>query len=218
MLKKSTLVIFWASTIFLALCLVYLSASYFSFDTNFHFLKAKQDLLPNKIWLSNFYLHLAGGIVAVLSGLLLFFDKLIPFRSVLHKVLGRFYVIAVLLISGPTGFYLAFFAEGGALASIGFLLMGSLWIGITFIALNKILTGDIEGHNKWMIRSFCFTLSGVTLRIMTPLGISIFNFDYDTNFILSAFIPWMFNMAIAEGILIYIKNNNKKQTASTVVI
>jgi uncharacterized membrane protein len=198
--------------------LVFISASYFSFDTNFHFLKAKQDLLPNKIWLSNFYLHLAGGIVAVLSGLCLFFDRLIPFRSTLHKLLGRTYVIAVMLISGPTGFYLAFFSEGGALATVGFLLMSTLWMVITYVALNKILKGDIDGHNKWMIRSFCFTLSGVTLRIMTPLGISIFNFDYDTNFILSAFIPWMFNMAIAELILIYQKNNYKKQTVSSAVI
>ena len=162
---------------------------------------SKQDLIHNPIWLGNFYVHLFGGILAVLSGLFLFFNKLIPFTSQLHKGLGRTYVFAILFLSGPTGFYLSIFAEGGAAASVGFLLMSSAWMFITYKAVDKIVKGDLEGHNRWMIRSYCFTLSGVTLRIMTPLGISVFDFDYETNFIVTAYFPWLFNMLIAEFIL-----------------
>lgn len=202
-MRFSLIVIFWSITIFLALCLVTISAGYFNFDLQHHFLMSKQDLIHNSIWLSNFYIHLFAGILAVLSGLLLFFNKLIPFKSKLHKGLGRTYVFAILFLSGPTGFYLSFFAEGGPAASVGFLLMSSAWMFITYNAVDKIIKGDLEGHYKWMIRSYCFTLSGVTLRIMTPLGISLFDFDYQTNFIVTAYVPWIFNMLIAELILLY---------------
>jgi len=173
-------------------------------------------MIHNNIWLSNFYIHLFAGILAVLSGLFLFFNRLIPFKSVLHKKLGRIYVFAILFLSGPTGFYLSFFAEGGPIASIGFLLMSSIWMFITYKAVDKILKGDIEGHNKWMIRSYCFTLSGVTLRIMTPLGISLFGFDYQTNFIVTAYAPWLLNMVIAEVILFV--NNKKTHESQTSLI
>ena len=124
-MRFSVVVIFWSVTIFLALCLVTISAGYFNFDLQHHFLMSKQDLIHNSIWLGNFYVHLFAGILAVLSGLFLFFNKLIPFKSKLHKGLGRTYVFAILFLSGPTGFYLSFFAEGGPAASVGFLLMSS---------------------------------------------------------------------------------------------
>lgn len=202
---------FWLVVGFLALCLVVIAASYFHFETDYHFLKSKQEYLPNKLWLSTFYLHLASGIVAVLAGFPLFFNRFIGFNSVWHKRTGRIYVYSILLTSGPTGFYLAFFAEGGPFASVGFILMSTIWMMITWVAVQKIIKGDLEGHRKWMIRSYCFTLSGVTLRLYTPFGANVMEFDYDTNFIISSYLPWMINIFIGECILLYSKNNDLKK-------
>ena len=58
------------------------------------------------------------------------------------------------------------------------------------------------------------TLSGVSLRLFTPLGSGYFEFDYETNFILSAYIPWIFNLILGE-IIVYFNKNRFQQLTIT---
>lgn len=194
---------FWLIVGLFSILLIWIAASYFHFNTNYHFLKSKQEFIPNRLWLSAFYIHLASGITAIVSGFPLFFEKFISPRSRVHKRLGKLYVYSILLLSGPTGFYLAFFAEGGPVASIGFIIMSLLWMSITLKATQEIVNGNVNAHRAWMIRSFCFTLSGVTLRLYTPFGFSTLGFDYELNFMVSAWLPWILNLLLGELILMY---------------
>lgn len=208
-------IISWTIVIFLALCLAAIALSYFDFDLTKHFLGSKQDMVPNRIWLVSFYIHLLFGAIATLSGIPLFFSQLISFRSSLHKRIGKWYIGSILFFGGPTGLYLAFFAEGGKWSTIGFILMSMAWIVPTYIAFQKIIKGDVQGHYNWIIRSYCMTLSGVTLRLFTPLGTGYFEFDYETNFILSAYIPWIFNLMLGEIIVYFNRNRFKQLTISS---
>lgn len=191
----------WLLTIFFALKLAGIALSYFTFDTKYHFLLAKQDMLDNATWLMFFYVHLLFGTTATLSGFPLFFSRLLPFRSSWHRRIGKLYIISILLFAGPTGLYLSFFAEGGVWASVGFILMSLAWMLPTYMAYYKIMNKDIKGHYRWVIRSYCMTLSGVTLRIFTPIGSGWFRFDETTNFVISSFV-WIFNVLLAELILL----------------
>ncbi len=195
--------------IFFSLCLVVIALSYFSFDLNYHFLKSKQDMLVNEIWLVAFYIHLLFGVIAVLTGIPLFFKRLIPFKSKLHRNLGKVYVLSILLFTGPTGFYLAFFAEGGMYATIGFLLMSLAWMIPTYLAFRYAVDKKFEKHYKWMIRSLALTLSGVTLRLITPLGSEVFGFAEETNFIMTSYVSWIFNWVIAEIIILTLRKQIK---------
>ncbi|MBT4775788.1 MAG: DUF2306 domain-containing protein [Crocinitomicaceae bacterium] len=199
----------WLIVVFFASCLIIIALSYFSFNLNFHFLRSKQDLLSNTIWLASFYLHLLFGVVAILSGIPLFFNRLIPFKSNLHQILGRVYILSILLITGPTGFYLSFFAEGGIYATIGFLCMTMAWMVPTYLAFVFAVKKKIEAHYLWMIRSLALTLSGVTLRLLTPFGSHILELDEDSNFILTAYLSWMINWGIAEIIILRVRNRLK---------
>ena len=159
-------------------------------------------MLSNPIWLAAFYVHLAFGIVSVLSGLPLFFQKLIPFSSGLHKKVGKIYVLAILFLTGPTGFYLSFQAEGGWVATIGFLLMSMIWMFFTYKAFWWIaVQKNIAKHYKWMIRSYCFTLSGVTLRVFTPIAMHYIDMDAALTLKVAAFLPWIINIVIGELII-----------------
>lgn len=198
-------IVFWIIIIAGAAALSYIALHYFDFDSNKGFLKAKQPMLANPLWTTIFYLHLLFGAIATIFGLPLFFPKLIDFRSRTHKLFGKIYIISILLISGPTGLYLSFYAEGGAWASIGFILMSLAWTIPTYLAFDRAIKGNIESHKKWIIRSYAMTLAGVTLRIYTPIGAQYF--DYDTNFIISAYLPWILNLFIAE---ILVRTNNYK--------
>lgn len=197
----------WFFVVFLALCLAGIALSYFDFDSTKHFLGSKQEMVGNGIWLCAFYVHLLFGAIATLVAIPLFFSKLIPFKAALHKHLGKVYIGSILFVSGPTGLYLAFFAEGGQFATIGFILMSVAWMIPTYMAFQRIIQGDIQGHYNWIIRSYCMTLSGVTLRLLTPIGSRYFEFDYETNFILSAYIPWVFHLLLGELLVLL----NKKR-------
>ena len=176
-MKKVVSIILWIIVVLLAIRLVAIALAYFSFDTDYEFLLLKQDLLHNMTWKIAFYAHLVGGSIAVLTGLVLFFTKWIEPSSKTHKALGKIYFIAIMFIGGPTGLYLGFYAEAGYLATIGFIGMSVAWMFPTFMSVAKITKGDIEGHHKWIIRSYSMTLAGVTLRILTPLGIHLFGWS-----------------------------------------
>ena len=207
-MKKVLILIWWLVVIVLAGNLVYIAAQYFSFNEQHHFLKIKEIYIGNPIWKFAFYTHLTFGITAVLAGLPLFFEKLISFKSKIHKNLGKIYVFSILFLTGPTGLYLAFTAEGGPFATIGFILMSGLWMFITYKAFAKIaIEKNVESHYKWMIRSYCFTLSGITLRIMTPLCNNVLEIDPQTTYLITAFLPWMINLICGE-IIVYFSSNS----------
>ncbi|PHR17000.1 MAG: hypothetical protein COA38_21415 [Fluviicola sp.] len=204
----------WFVVIFLAVCLAGIALSYFDFDLTKRFLGSKQAMIGNGVWLGAFYSHLFFGAVVTLIGIPLFFSKLIPFKAKLHKHLGKIYIGSILFVSGPTGLYLAFFAEGGQYSTIGFILMAMAWMIPTYIAFQRILKGDVQGHHNWMIRSYCMTLSGVTLRLFTPIASRYFDFDYDTTFILSAYVPWIINLLIGEVLVLL----NKKRFHTLTIV
>jgi hypothetical protein len=206
---KALFYIGWFVAIFFAVCLAGIALSYFDFDLTRSFLGSKQTMVGNKIWLIAFYLHLLFGAIVTLIAIPLFFSKLIPFKAKLHKRLGKIYIGSILFVSGPTGLYLAFFAEGGQFATIGFILMSMAWMIPTYIAFQRIIKGDIQGHYNWMIRSYAMTLSGVTLRLITPIASRKFDFDYETTFIIGAYIPWIFNLVVGEILVILNKKRFK---------
>jgi hypothetical protein len=217
MMKKAIWMILSVLVMVLAIRLVAIALAYFNFDSDYEFLLLKQDMLQNMTWKVAFYLHLLGGAVSIITGLLLFMTSWIQPSSKTHKLLGKIYFIAIMFIGGPTGLYLGFYAEAGYLATIGFIGMSTAWMLPTFISVQKITKGDIIGHHKWMIRSFALTLAGVTLRIMTPFGIHVLGWSYDTTFIITAYIPWMMNWGMAEAI-IYFRRNHIKRLAETITL
>ena len=102
-MKKIISTVLWIIVVILAVRLAAIAIAYFNFDSDFEFLLLKQDLLHNMTWRVAFYLHLAGGATAVLTGTALFFTKWIEPSSKTHKITGKIYFIAIMFIGGPHG-------------------------------------------------------------------------------------------------------------------
>lgn len=120
----------------------------------------------------------------------------------LHKVLGRIYAYGILGFAGPTGLIMAFYAEGGTSSTIAFLIMGTLWMLTTFLAIKAIINKDIVGHQKWMYRSFALSAAAVTLRLLVPIMSITHWFDEQFIIVSTAWLSWMINLGIAELIII----------------
>lgn len=185
----------------LALVLFMTTMMYWNFKPDVSFLLTKQDMVHQPIWRTTFYIHIFGGMLAIVLGPLQFIGFIRQRFGKAHKVIGKVYITAVLFISAPTGLYMAIYANGGFYASIGFVLMSVLWFYTTWMGIRTIRKKQIDAHVQWMIRSYAITFSAVSLRLWVPTLSLFSNFSSLQIIILTAWISWLFNLIIAELII-----------------
>lgn len=160
-------------------------------------LGAKSEALKAGIWTTGFYLHIYFGGLSLLTGWSQFSSRLRSARLNLHRMLGRIYVGAV-LISGLSGLYIAYFAEGGLVAKSGFAMLATAWLLSTFGAFKSIRARKISQHQKWMIRSYALTFAAVTLRIYIPLFGTLTDMPFEESYRIIAWLCWVPNLILAE--------------------
>lgn len=158
------------------------------------------DLLDSSIYLTAFYTHIFLGGLALLSGFTQFFKKIRTKRLILHKLLGKVYVISVML-SGIAGLYIAFFAAGGVISATGFAMLALLWLYTTTKAYASIKNGYLEKHQQWMIRSYALCFAAVTLRLYLPLFLGAFKMEFMPAYKIIAWLCWVPNLLVAEFII-----------------
>lgn len=188
----------WLLLSLASIFLFFITASYLNFCSDCNFLLKKQDLVYNSFWRTAFYLHITGGMLAVISGPLQFVKAFRKRFMPAHRVLGKIYLAGILFLAGPTGLFMAFYAEGGTFSVIGFLFMAFSWLITTWLAYESIRKRDIAAHRNWMIRSFALTLAAVTLRTWVPLTTYWLGIDTEMIVEWSAWFSWIPNLIVAE--------------------
>jgi Predicted membrane protein (DUF2306) len=92
-------------------------------------------------------------------------------------------------------------------ASVGFLVLGALWVGTTARGYFLIRRRQLRRHREWMIRSYALTCAAITLRIYLPV-LSIAGLPLANGYPLVAWICWVPNIIFAESIVRFgIKDN-----------
>lgn len=190
---------------FLAIGLsLYMAVQYFVLGTDKSGLvqdKLKKMSLDN-LWYVMVYIHIVTSISAICTGWLQFIGKLRAKSIRAHRALGKIYSYCVLL-GGVSGIYLSFYATGGWVSSVGFLLLALLWIytlmkGIRAITVNK----DTQEHQRWMTKNYALTFAAVTLRIYLPLSMAIFGFEsFDDYYRAIAWLCWVPNLIFAQWLV-----------------
>lgn len=181
----------------------------FFIASNFHFglLDSKsQELLSNVFWNICFYTHISLGGIALLIGWSQFSKKFRKKNIQLHRVIGKIYVVSVLL-SAITGIYIGYHATGGIIPAVGFMSLGIIWFYTTLKAFLEIKAGRVEEHEKMMIYSYAACFAAVSLRLLLPLLIAIFN-DFITAYQIVAWLCWVPNLLVAHFIILK-KTSNK---------
>ena len=160
-----------------------------------------KELLENVIWHTAFYIHITFGGIALLVGWTQFSKNLRNRYLNTHRMIGKIYVPAVML-SSIAGFYIALFATGGTVCTLGFGTLAVLWFYTILKAYTSILKRDIKQHENWMIRNYALTFAAVTLRIYMPLlQFGIFHGDFLPGYRIVSWLSWVPNLIIAEIII-----------------
>ena len=162
------------------------------------FLKSKPaTILSNSLWRIAFFTHVYLGGISLLVGWSQFSKRIRGKRLKLHRLLGKIYVVCV-LISAITGFYVALFANGGIVSQLGFSFLAIGWFYTTLKAYTTIKKSDVESHRKWMIRSYAFTLAAVTLRLWLPTLPLVLSISFEEAYIITSWLCWVPNIILAE--------------------
>jgi uncharacterized membrane protein len=192
--------ILWILLVLLAILIGLYPVIYFLIDRNFGLLHSKSNtVLTSTFWNIAFYVHIILGGLALLIGWVQFNSKVRSKNLKLHKQIGKIYIIAV-LPSSVAGFYIAFFATGGVIASLGFICLAVVWFYTTVTAYLSIRNKQVGHHQKMMIYSYAACFAAVTLRIWLPLLTALLG-DFVTAYIIVAWLCWVPNLIVANQIV-----------------
>lgn len=175
------------------------------------FLQLKQNYIHITAWRTAFFTHVFSSILVLLAGFTQFSKKLLKLKPRLHRSLGYLYVIDILLITGPAGLLMSFYANGGISSRIGFILLSVLWIGCTALALYHAIKKNFKEHRNFMIRSFSLTLSAITLRSWKVILAAFTDIPPMDRYRIIAWLGWTLNLIFAELLIRYYINNKAKR-------
>jgi hypothetical protein len=125
------------------------SASYVELGREHPFFLEKLPLARPQLWLTALYVHVPAALFSLPACLVLLSKAVRKRLPRAHRWLGRVTGGVVLLAVVPSGLYLAFFAQGGLITTLGFWLTGL----IAFVAMVKSIQAararDFKAHRRF---------------------------------------------------------------------
>jgi hypothetical protein len=151
---------------------------------------------PRRGWLLT---HIAGGLIALLTGPVQLWLGLHNVKMDVHRKLGFVYIAGIAIGSvGAIG--LALQTDGGLIFGSGLFFLAMAWLTTTSLAFTAIKKNLIDQHKEWTIRSYVVTFAFVTFRIgqvaMTGRGV-----DLPTAIGVMAWACWAIPLLITEAVI-----------------
>lgn len=157
--------------------------------------------------LTAFYVHVVAAGIALLIGPLQFWRSLRDRAPRVHRAVGKTYLVAV-LVGGVAATALAPVNSAGFVGMFGFGTLGILWMWTAWRGYRAIRTGDVRGHQAWMIRNFALTYAAVMLRLWLGvlMGVQVPGIEsaadaeaaFTNAYAAVPFLCWLPNLVVAE--------------------
>lgn len=193
----------WIGYIYFSYLLLLITLQYVPYHTDVAFLRIKQEVIVLNHYKIAFFTHVYTSIFLMIFGAFQFSNYIQRKYIKLHRISGRIYVGILLLLSGPSGLVMSYYANGGLLAQVSFLLLSTFWMLFTFLSLYFILKKQVIKHQKFAIRGFALTLSAISLRLFKYLLVFFFEPLPMDAYRIAAWSGWTFNLLVAEIIIYY---------------
>ncbi len=178
-----------------------ITVAYIPYNTDVGFLRIKQQYIGIDHWRNAFFIHVYASMWVLFAGFTQFSKKLLRDNARLHRIMGYIYVSNVLLITGPAGLIMGFYANGGLFSRVAFVSLAVLWIFFTVMALIKARQKKFKSHRNYMIRSYALTLSALTLRAWKYGITNTMSVPPMDVYRVVAWLGWVVNLAAAEYII-----------------
>lgn len=146
-----------------------------------------------KPWL---YVHIAGAATALLLGPFQFLASVRRRWPIVHRIIGRTYVVGC-LVGSVGGLVTAFGSFAGPIATLGFGSLAVCWFIANVQGWRTAMARNFTDHRAWMIRSFAMTFGAVTLSLYLPL-LPLLGVPFVDGYRAISFLAWVPNLILAE--------------------
>jgi len=150
-----------------------------------------------------FYAHILSGPLALVAGLALMSERFRRLRPAVHRSLGKVQIALVTLVVAPSGAWMAWYAQSGGVAGLGFFLLSAATAGCAVMGWRAAAGRRFEEHRRWMWRCFLLLCSAVVVRLVGGLA-TVTGVDADWVYPLTAWVSWLGPLAafeIAEAVV-----------------
>ena len=171
---------------------------YTSWERDVDFLLTKQAIIHLDFYRWAFYAHIFSSLIVLFAGGFLFSNVILRKYPKLHRALGKCYVGLLLFVSAPSGMVMAFYANGGWMAQLSFVVLTPLWWWVTFKGYQTARSRDFKAHKKWMMRSYALSLSAISLRVYQIVLGHFFYLDPVMQYVLVSWGSWIGNLIVIE--------------------
>ncbi|MBK8301372.1 MAG: DUF2306 domain-containing protein [Chitinophagaceae bacterium] len=178
-----------------------ITVAYIPYNTDVGFLRIKQQYIDIDHWRTAFFIHVYASMWVLFAGFTQFSSWLLKNKPRLHRALGYIYLVDVLLITGPAGLIMGFYANGGLWSRVAFVLLAVLWMFFTAMALIRAKQKKFKAHRNYMIRSYALTLSALTLRAWKYAITNTMALPPMDVYRVVAWVGWVGNLAVAEWMI-----------------
>ncbi|RKJ63511.1 DUF2306 domain-containing protein [Butyricicoccus sp. 1XD8-22] len=156
-----------------------------------------QILTDHNLWISMIRIHILLAIIALITGPLGVIKAIRDKSRNFHRWNGRIYVLSIVLNFIP-GVYVSFFATGGFLSIIGFLILNTLWLTTAVLGFWYIKRQKVMLHYQWITRSFFLSFANITIYIIVTLLHHLMNFPYGDSYTIAVWLSWSLNLLVSE--------------------
>ncbi|MGC5772165.1 DUF2306 domain-containing protein [Paenibacillus pabuli] len=202
-MKKRITLYGWLACVSILFILYALIKNYWVDPGASEFLSQKTGLkreLNLPIWLNIMYIHVAFACLAMASGLLNFSNRIFEKSRKFHRINGYVYIVSVLLVVLTSG-YMAPYATGGKISSMGFNALNIMWLFITITALDQIKKKRMLQHRNWMIRSYAFCFTNMFIHLITTLVHQGFGLAYTISYTIGIYGSIVLLLMISQLII-----------------
>ena len=117
-----------------------------------------------------FYAHIVSGPVSLILGLVLISESFRRRFPKWHRSMGKVQAGVVLVLLSPSGLWIAYYAQTGAVAAIGFSLLAIATATCVLFGWRSAVKKRFAEHRRWMLRCFLLLCSAVIVRIIGGLA------------------------------------------------
>ena len=117
-----------------------------------------------------FYVHIAAGPLALFLGMILISERFRLRFPKWHRRLGRIQVVNILFLLVPSGLWMAYRAEAGSVAGLGFATLAAVTGTSVVLGWRTAVQRRFAEHRRWMCRCFLLLCSTVVLRLIAGLA------------------------------------------------
>lgn len=172
---------------------------YLGFEKGILFLTTKSEATNNSpLFRAGFYVHITSSWWVMVAGLAQLVPALYRRGAVLHRRLGKLYVVSILALAAPSGLVLAAYANGGLAAKVGFSMQCLVWWLATWQAYRLARQRRWIPHAEWMLRAYALTLAAMSLRLESYGLYYFLGTKPIETYLTVTWLSWTGNLLLAE--------------------